>query len=100
VLASCVQVTLDVNLERGPGASCRDIDFPSPSPGFGVIGGSHCLFKLDVKLSSIKDLTHLGDIVLQEVFVQMMCDLQLAKERECGDFVTIGDFGQLASKNS
>ena len=41
-----------------------------------VIGGSlHHLFKLDVRLGSKKDLAHLGDIVLQEVFVQRMCVL-------------------------
>ena len=62
-----------------------------------MIGRSlHRLFKLDVKLSSGKDLPHLGDRMLQEVFVKRMCDLQPADERKRRDFfTTIGDFGYL-----
>ena len=60
-----------------------------------VVGGSlHHLFKLDVRLSSGKNLAHLDDIILQEMFVQRMSDLQVADERERGDFfTTIKDFG-------
>jgi len=48
---------------------------------------------VDVRLSLGKNLAHLGDIVLQEMFVQGMNDLQLVDKRECGDFFTrIGDF--------
>jgi len=48
----------------------------------GVVGGSlHRLFELDVRLSSGKDLTHLGSITLQEVFVQRISDLQPGDER-------------------
>jgi len=59
-----------------------------------VVGGNfYRLFKLDVRLSSGKDLAHLGD-VLQDVFVQRVSDLQPADEREHGDFfITIRDFG-------
>ena len=59
-----------------------------------IIGSLHRLFKLDVRLSSEKDLAYLGDIMLQEVFVQRMRDLQPADERERGEFLTIiRDFG-------
>ena len=63
-----------------------------------MVGGSlHRIFKLDVRLSSGKDLAHLGEIVLQEVFVQRISDLYPADERERRDFfTTIGDFGYLA----
>jgi len=36
-------------------------------------------------LSSGKDLTHLGDVVLQEVLVQKVSDLLAADEFECRD---------------
>ena len=56
----------------------------------GVVGGSlYHLFKLNVRLSTGNDLTHLGDIMLQEVFVQRMSDLHPTDQREHGDFFTI-----------
>ena len=65
-----------------------------------VVGGSlHRLFKLDVRLRSGKDLAHLDDTMLQEVFVQRMSRLQPVDERVHRDFfTTIGDFDWLALK--
>ena len=46
-----------------------------------------------------KDLTHLGDVVLQEVLVQGVSDLQPADECECRYLlIIVRDFGQLALK--
>jgi len=50
-------------------------------------------------LSSGEDLAHLGDVVLQEEFVQGVSDLQPTDECERRDlFTTIRDFGKLALK--
>ena len=50
-------------------------------------------------MSSGEDLAHLGDVVLQEVFVQGVSDLQPTDECERRDlFTTIRDFGKLALK--
>ena len=54
----------------------------------GAIGGSlHRLFKLDVRLKSGKDFTHLGDVVLQEVFVQGVTNLQASDKYEGENFL-------------
>ena len=53
---------------------------------------------MDVRLSSKKYLSHLGD-VLQEVLVEWVSNLQPANECEgCYFFPTIGDFGELILK--
>ena len=54
----------------------------------GVRGSLYCLLELDVQLCSRKDLTHLGDVMLQEVFVQKVSDLQSVDEHECKYFLT------------
>jgi len=74
------------------GFSCGDFDFPPPSLGFVEWLEEAFITSSSWRLSSGKDLAHLGDIVFQEVFVQGMSDLQPADERERGDFfTTIGD---------
>ena len=61
-----------------------------------MVGGSfHHLFKLNVRLSSGKNFTHLDDVVLQEVFVQGERNMQPADKREGNNFLpTVGDFGE------
>ena len=54
----------------------------------GVVRGSlHRLFELDVGLSTGKNLTHLGDIVLQEMLVLGLSNLQPADECEGDNFL-------------
>jgi len=61
-----------------------------------VEGSLHCLFKLDVGLSTGKNLAHLGDVVLQEMLVQGMSNLQAIDESKGDNFLsTIGDFDEL-----
>ena len=62
-----------------------------------MVGQSlHRLFKLDVRLSSRKYVTHLGDVMLQEVHVKGVSNLQPADECKGGNFLpTVGDFGEL-----
>ena len=55
----------------------------------------HRLFKLDVTLSSGKDLANIGDVVLQEVFVQGVSNLQHTDKCDGSNFLTtIGSFGE------
>ena len=59
----------------------------------------HRLFELDVRLSSEEDLAHLGNVVLQEVFIQGLSNLQAADECENNDlFTAIRDFSKLTLK--
>jgi len=61
----------------------------------GVVRESfHCLFELDVRLGSRKDFAHLGDIVLQEVFMKGMSDLQPTDECECRYFLPLVSSGR------
>jgi len=61
----------------------------------GVVGESlHHLFELAVRLSPGKNLTHLGNVVIQEV--QRVSNFQTADECEGSNFLpTVGDFGEL-----
>ena len=75
MLAFCEQVAPGIDLKRGRELRAET----STSFHHRLIsrrGSLHRLFKLDVRLSLRKDLAHLGDIVLQEVFVYGMSDLQ------------------------
>ena len=48
-------------------------------------------------MCSGESLTHLGDVVLQEVFVQRMSDMQSTDKRERKYLlIAIGDLGELA----
>ena len=63
----------------------------------GVVRGSlHRLFELDIRLSTGKNLAHLGDVVLQEMLLQGVSNLQPANVCDGSNFLpTVGDFGEL-----
>jgi len=77
----------------------RSLRLPSIIAQFcGVVGGSlHRLFKMDVRLSSEKDLTRLGDVVLQEVYIPGgASNMEPAGKCEGNIFFpTVGDIGEL-----